>query len=217
MQNSEHSFGEKIIEISVEIFIIVFAVSLSIWLHGWSEHRHQQQEVTEFLTDLKDDLKKDMKNMEKGKGEFVSTAKQYTWLENLSKKQIDSTATAKENIGMSFNFTTRKTSSGNYEGFKSSGKIGFVENKKLKKLILEYYQETMPGLEESEKYYNSHMSKMVELAIHNRDKDKMFLDPVVKRLFNIAIQSANGNITTYDSAIKQVKEIIGEIDKKVKE
>ncbi len=56
IKNSNHSFKEKVKEITIEIFIIVFAVSLSIWLHSWSEHRHEQNEAEKFLTELKEDL-----------------------------------------------------------------------------------------------------------------------------------------------------------------
>ncbi len=40
---------------------------------------------------------------------------------------------------LSINFNNAR-----YEGFKSSGKIGTIENNKLKNSILSYYQQTIP-------------------------------------------------------------------------
>ena len=59
----------------------------------------------------------------------------------------------KKNLSYSFStgIVTTKISDGDYEGFKSSGKIGYIENKKLKKAILKYYQETTPSILELEK------------------------------------------------------------------
>ncbi|MBA4155395.1 DUF6090 family protein [Flavobacterium sp.] len=217
VKDPKHTFLEKVKEIIIEIFIIVFAVTLSIWLHNWSEQKHHQEETIDFLLDLEDDLNKDIKWMEKEKTRLTKTVEQYSILKNLTEKQIDSIEAVKAHIDMQINYVIRKTNTGNYEGFKSSGKIGFIENKKLKNLILEYYQESMPSLEEAEKFYNSRLNKIEELAYHNREKKKLLLDPIFKISLDLVIQSATNDDKGYDENIAQAKEIITEIDKETKE
>lgn len=217
LKSSKKQFTEKLKEVFIETFIIVFSVTLSIWLHSWSQHRHQQKEAIEFLTDLKDDLIKDIENMSDKKAQMSETIKQCSYLGNLTEERIDSISNKKAGIGIGVFYVIRKTNNGNYEGFKSSGKIGFIENKKLKKLILEYYQESMPSIDETEKYFNLRLSKIEELIYQDKDKKKKFLDPVLKMSFNAVIQTAQNNKKNYVSISKNAKEIIAEINKEIKE
>lgn len=217
MKNRRKSFVEKAKEVFVEVFIIVFSVTLSIWLHSWSQHRHQQKETAEFLTDLKDDLNKDIEDMTTQKDKREKTIMQYKELSNYTKKQIDSLSAAKASINFPLDLTIRKSNNGNYEGFRSSGKIGYLENKKLKKLILEYYQDAMPSLEMVENYYNERVNKTEGLITGSRRKQDVFLDPVVKTSLNIALQIAENNIAAYKEITKQAQDIIVEIDKEQKQ
>lgn len=215
LMSTKSHFTEKLKDILVEIFIIVFSVTLSIWLHSWSQHSHQQKEAMEFLVDLKDDLNKDIENMSNEKERLSQMIKQYTFLKNLTEERIDSLANKKTGIETSVLYVIRKTNNGNYEGFKSSGKIGFIENKKLKKMILEYYQENMPSTEETEKYLNLRLSKIEGLVFQNNDKKKKFLDPALKMSFGAAIQIALNNQNNYDSISGNAKKIIEEINKEI--
>lgn len=133
LKNSKNQIVDKVKEVFVEIFIIVFSVTLSIWLHSWTQQKHQQKEAIEFLVDLKDDLNKDIKNMSEKKAQMSEMIKEYSYLRNLTEARIDSLTNKNAGIGIRLFRVVRKTNNGNYEGFKSSGKIGFIENKKLKK------------------------------------------------------------------------------------
>lgn len=217
MKDQKYTIGEKVREITIEIFVIVFAVTLSIWLHSWSEHRREQHEVIEFFADLKDDLNRDIKSMADEKVKLSKTVKDYTFIEKLTAQKMDSIISGKVHFSFDLTYIERKTNGGNYEGFKSSGKIGFIENKKLKKLILGYYQESMPSAEAAEKYYNLQITKIGDMATQSKEKKKMLLDPVFKMLLDFAVQSANGNIKSCDDITKQAKEILAEIDKQTKE
>lgn len=154
-KKSNHTLIEKIKEIAIEICIIVFAVSLSIWFHGWAEHRHEQAQVRAFMQDIKEDIASDIKSLTKEKDSLLLAYKMY---ENLWIYRTTDSGTWNVN----FHLITRRTNNGIYEGFKSAGKIGLIENDKFKKAILEYYQEVMPPLEEMEKSYNSHVFSMLE-------------------------------------------------------
>jgi|ERR1017187_576372 hypothetical protein len=218
MKNSKSSLSKKVKEILIEIFIIVFAVTISIWLHGWDEHRHQQKEVKEFLADVKDDLNKDITDMNQEKDSLSLSVANKTNFLNMNDKLIDSLKSLNNNItiNISMRLSLRKSNVGNYEGFKSSGKIGFIENKSLKKLILKYYQEDLPQLEDLEKFYNSVITKITDYLASQPDHEKMFFTVQFRQLLSFLIQSANNDLDEYDQIIKHAKDIVLEIDKESK-
>lgn len=216
VKNSEHSLGEKLKEIIIEISIIVFAVSLSIWLHGWSEHRHQQSEVKSFLTNLKNDLKKDIERFNSDKGGYQNVTKSYEFIVNITPSQLDSLKKNKTDLNIPFYTAGKKTNDGNYEGFKSSGKIGNIENEELKQLIVEYYQQSVPNINEADKIYREFVFKIIEFSIENAGQNnKMnFINPRLKERLRFAILIGKGNIEHYDEdGIAKAQQIITEIDK----
>ena len=217
LKSPKKQFIEKFKEVFIEVFIIVFSVTLSIWLHSWSQNRHQQKEAIEFLVDLKDDLNKDIESLSKKEAQMSKTIKQYSYLEDLTEKRIDSLLNNNVKIETEIIYVIRNTNNGNYEGFKSSGKIGFIENKKLKKMILEYYQESMPAIDETEKYINLRLGKIEDLVYQDKDLKKKLLDPVLKTSLDAVIQTAQNNKKNYISISKSAKNIIAEIDKEAKE
>lgn len=217
MKNSSHTFGERIKEIIIEIFIIVFAVTLSIWLHSWSDHRHEQKEVSEFLRGLKNDLNNDLRLIETNKNTITTLDSNFHFLLSVKKGSIDDTHTDSA-ISRSFIFEIPVTHSnvGRYEGFKSSGKIGTIENDTLKQDILAYYQQTIPDLQYGENYVNSLQLKIMDLAIDRMDEMSV-RDFVTTRkmqvLFRHGAYNFEMNINAYDKAREQIKRIITEIDK----
>ena len=215
MKNQEHTFREKAKEIIIEICIIVFAVTLSIWLHSWSEHRHQQDEVKTFLINLKKDLSKDLESLNNDKESYLSVTEKYEFITNITPFQVDSLKKNKANINIPFFTAGRKTNDGNYEGFKSSGRIGNIENEELKQLIVEYYQQSIPNMNEADKVYLDFVLKIIEFNIENAgQKDKMsYTNPQLKERLKFAILMGKGNVANYDEyCIKKAKIIIKGID-----
>jgi Family of unknown function (DUF6090) len=211
VKDPKHTFGEKIKEVIAEIFIIVFAVTLSIWLHSWTEHRHQQKEVTEFLTDMKEDLKSDAESISKSKTELDINLNNYKFVSGLTATEMDSI----KKVDLSANISTTKINNGNYEGFKSSGKIGYIEDKKLKKLILKYYHELTPGLLENENYNALSFSKVLDFINEQSGVqfDKALLMPKFKQLLKSHIRQSGSLHEEYNQTMKAANEIMSEIDK----
>jgi len=215
VKNTKQSFAEKLKEVAVEVLIIVFAVTLSIGLHGWYEHREQQKEVKEFLADLKDDLNKDIENLTGETAKLNSAIEGFNSLQNITDHVIDSFNQAKTTIQINTNQIIRTSYQGDYEGFKSSGKISLIENKKLKKLILEYNQEATVTLLELEKSYNQLMVKTTDYAIDNISKSdkEILLSSRFKVLLRLNLQFADNIQKSYKGATALAKQIIKEIDK----
>lgn len=214
MSNSEISFGHKVKEVLLEIGIIVFAVSLSIWLHGWSEHRHQQAEVMEFLTDIKNDLKQDVERLKEAKKKLVKNIKDYQFIYSLTEAKVDSLEKAGE-VGISFHSDISLTqfSTADYEGFKSSGKIGQIENKIIKKQVLNYYQDLTTGINGFEKIRAEYFLKIMNSIEEDLEKDDKFLfKDSFKRSVKRHIGTSEDLVKFYDTAIGEANSMLKNID-----
>lgn len=215
-QRAKKSVGEKIVEILIEIFIIIFAITLSIKLHSWSEHRVEQKETKEFLIDLKQDLQKDIERVTSGKTNLTNNIQPYIQLKGFTKQQIDSLDRNDIEFSLPMVLIIRKTNSGNYEGFKSSGKIGLIANKKLKKAILDYYQDTMPSISSLEDISNDQFTHLLDLIRESSSSKGMFKSSVMDQMY-ISIMLAKSLLTNYDEILNEANNIIKEIDNETKE
>ncbi|MBL7681722.1 MAG: hypothetical protein JNK00_00050 [Flavipsychrobacter sp.] len=217
VRNTKHSFGEKVKDVIVEICIIVFAVTISIWLHGWSEHRHQQREVREFLTDIRNDLKDDVANLKNARDTMKKNRIDFLFLRNLTKQKYDSIHKIHADVRMNARLATIVINSGNYEGFKSSGKIGYIENKKLKNSILNYYEKVTPLVAETDKANMAQALKIISFLMEtdeDEDLSKILLGSKVKAMTALHTDlQLKFSIETFDAAIYYANDIIREIDK----
>lgn len=220
VKNSQHTLGDKVKEIIVEIFIIVFAVTLSIGLHSWSEHKHQQEEVSVFLGNLKIDLQNDLKILKEEKEGYKKTNLGYEKILRLTSLQLDSIQKSNTVVYFPVRSQGPKINIGNYEGFKSSGKIGYIENEKLKQKILNYYQIYVPAVNEVDKMYNDFLFKCFDKMIENADKSeaKLYSDPKFKKTIEFLMRLGKNNIRVYDEntkpeAIELIKAIEEELNK----
>lgn len=209
-KNKRHSLSEKIKEITIEIFIIVFAVTLSIWLHSWSEHRHEQQEVGKFLKELRENLTADIEVLENNKSGAINLSKDYNFVLNLKESEV--------NNGMIYNhlnFILLNTNFnvGTYEGFKSSGKIGTIEEDQLKYNILNYYQQTIPNLNSTVAFLNSEQLKMQDYDLQIKGIYATLTDAKVQQKYRNLNYNIKAIIKDYDEAITKAKEIIAESEK----
>ncbi|TCC89199.1 hypothetical protein EZ428_15985 [Pedobacter frigiditerrae] len=211
VKDPKHTFSEKAKEITIEIFIIVFAVSLSIWLHGWSEHRHEQKEANKFLKELNEDLAADIKVLEENKNTATMLNNDYKFMLALKKNK-----TSDSLIGSHTNFSLLSTNFnvGRYEGFKSSGKIGTIEDDKIKNKILSYYQQTIPNLTSRVNFINAEQLRILDVDAGNLSLNDVYTTQRMQsKYFNLQYNT-NSLIATYEEVIKQLNEIILENKKK---
>jgi Family of unknown function (DUF6090) len=212
-----HSIAEKVKEIIIEIFIIVFAVTLSIWFHNWSDHRNGQKEVLEFLRGLKDDLSKDISLLEQNRNIIVGLDSNYRFLQSASNYNGDSRYTdSLIKNHLYFAIPSTHANIGRYEGFKTSGKIGTIENDSLKENILVFYQQTIPDLVYAENYINSLQLKILDFRLDKSEKislKDLMISEKAQSLLGLAVHNFQVNIQEYDKALKQVNQIISQINK----
>src|SRR4026208_716219 len=160
----------KIGEFVVEIFIIVFAITVSIYFHDRSELKHQRHETKEFLLGLKQDLETDIDEMNQDKNSFMQSQKAFTYITSRKLNESISPDTIRNYYGWIFNTTGLVPNSGRFEGFKSSGKIGNIENKELQNNIMDLYQENIPNLINSTDFYTSKKQTLFEYVNLNKKR-----------------------------------------------
>jgi hypothetical protein len=216
LKNTNYSMQEKLKEVALEIFIIVFAVTLSISLHSWSEKSHQQEEAKEFLLDMKKDLAIDKKNLEDAKKNIDEAIVEHNYLIGITKKKLDS---LHQKIIMSYRSQKFNSLIGNYEGFKSSGKLGYIENKKLKTKILNFYQQTLPEINYSEKLYQAKQDFIADDIIFNDEivKEKKFFRSSTNYRLKMLLAISTAVSEKYQDALIQINEITSEINTEYKE
>jgi len=217
IKNPSHSFGEKLKEIAIEILIIVFAVTLSIWLHSWSEHRHQQEEAHKFLLELKEDLKNDVVILKENQSFAKKLDDDFKYILALKKGRLSDSIigphTDMNYLGTSFNV-------GRYEGFKSSGKIGTIENDDLKNKILAYYQQTIPNLVARANFVNTEHTKILDVTrneIGNLSLNEFLTTKKVQMMYRFLEFNYSAAATNYTETLNQVNEMMAEIDREAKE
>lgn len=168
-RNRKKSWKSRLAEILVEIFIIVFAVTLSISLHSWSEKRHQQEEVREFLSDIRASLES-LDN----KADYRAQAYNiYAFAANLTAEKVDSLNRKCNGFCMLLPNTvmTWDDTDATYESFKSSGKLGYIKNKEIKREILWYYQTHLPSYRQLENETVRRNEKLMDYLYQNAEKD----------------------------------------------
>lgn len=140
MGKSEHGWRHKLGEMGLEIVTIVFAVSLSIWLHSLGEHRHEQQQVRAFLLGVRHDIGSDIETIKELNQAYHGYDANFDYLGKLDPRSAPDAQTftpAYERADGNYFFNPLVS---RYQGFKSSGKLGHIENEALLEKILDLYE-----------------------------------------------------------------------------
>ena len=100
------------------------------------------KEVSEFLKGLKGDLTNDILLIEENKKAITRVDSDFTSIIALyTTRSIDTVSQKIISHHLYFDLRVTHPNIARYEGFKSSGKIGTIENDSLKQNILVYYQQ----------------------------------------------------------------------------
>lgn len=219
-KNNEMSPWKKVKEIGIEVLIIVFAVSFAAFLERQREHSSEQKEAGAFLTGLKTDLENDIKEMEADKQSYQGSAAAFSYLIGLPPGQKISNDSLKKYNRYILNSTGLVPNDGRYQGFKSSGKIGTIENEELQNNILDLYQEDLPNLISSTNLYTKRKEVLFyyifDMMKRNPDGSNNIAEVLITdKAHNICttLSFTDEVIERYDVAINKSKKIIAAINK----
>ena len=217
---TKYSFLHKLSELITEVFIIVFAITLSIYFHDRSELKHQRHEAKVFLLGLRQDLKTDIEEMNSDKESYRNSGTIFKYIVARKLKEPLNADTIRKYSNWIFNTTGLVPNSGRFEGFKSSGKMGTIENKELQNYIMDLYQENIPSLIITTNGYTSKKEKLFDFIDSNRKRTSdstsdLFSVLASDRAFNIcnSLTFVKQILERYDTCINKMNAIIRDIDK----
>jgi len=217
---SKNKFWHKVGDLLLEIFIIVFAVTLSIYFHDRSELRHQRHDTKEFLLGIRQDLKMDIEEMEQDKRSYKTSETVFTYIVSRKMNGTLNNDTIQKYSSWIFNTTGLVPNSGRFEGFKSAGKIGNIENQELQNNIMDLYQENIPSLINSTNFYTSKKQRLFDYISVNRKRltdstNNLSEVLATEQAYNISqtLTFVNEILARYDTCINKMKLIIADIDK----
>ena len=220
LNDKEHGLWHKVKEFLIEVFIIVFAVTISIWFHNRSEHAHQQQEVKEFLLGLKSDLQKDVSEMKDDRDSYETQGRIFRYVTNIKMNGSLNADTINKYNSWLFNSTGLNPNNGRFEGFKSAGKMGQIENAELQNDIMDLYQEDIVSLLAStdnyvlmKRKFMDYMSRNVKRLTDSTTNANAVLLQDEARNICIPLSYPQEVIGRYDRCMAKATKIIGEIDK----
>ena len=146
MAEHQHpTWRQRVPEVLLEISIIVFAITLSIQLHTWHEHSLERAEERQFLTGLRSDLASDLNELRNDSLAYAQLVQGYRYFRTLNARTVNEDSLRCYQWTL-YNSTNLLPNSSRFEGFKSAGKLGLIENDQLLNDILDNYQELIPGL-----------------------------------------------------------------------
>jgi hypothetical protein len=217
---TQNSFLHKLSEFVGEILIIVFAITLSIYVHDLSELRHQRHEAKEFLLGLRQDLKTDIEEMNNDKSSYQKSGIIFSYIVSRKLKEPLNADTIRNYRNWIFNTTGLVPNSGRFEGFKSSGKMGTIEDRELQNYIMDLYQENIPSLIISTDGYTSRKEKLFDYIESNTKRTSDTTTDLLSVLASDPAHNICNSLTfvkqivnRYDTCIDKMNAIIRDIDK----
>ena len=115
-----------------------------------------------FYWGLRQDLQTDIEEMNGDKNSFGKSGSAFGYITSRKLNESLSADTIRKYQNWILNTTGLIPNSGRFEGFKSSGKIGTIENKELQNYIMDLYQEDIPSLIISTNGYTAKKQKLFE-------------------------------------------------------
>ncbi|HEV7783423.1 MAG TPA: DUF6090 family protein [Chitinophagaceae bacterium] len=213
------SFWHKLREFVLEILIIVFAITLSIYLHDRSVKKHQDHETKEFLLGLKEDLKTDIAEMDSDRVSYLKSGLAFAYIANRKINELPDPDTLEKYRNWILNTTGLIPNSGRFEGFKSSGKIGTIDNKELQNNIMDLYQEDIPNVIVSTNSYTQKKQRLFDYLATNRKRITDSTDNFATVMGSDHAHNISKNLSyvgeiiqRYDTCISKMKAIIKGIE-----
>ncbi len=217
---TKNNFLHKLSEFVGEIAIIVFAISLSIYFHDRSELRHQRHNTKEFLFGLREDLRTDIEEMKSDQTSYQNSGIVFRYISHRKLNEPLNSDTIGKYSNWIFNTTGLIPNSGRFEGFKSSGKMGTIENKELQNYIMDLYQENIPSLITSTNDYTARKQRLFAYLEANMKRTTDSTSNLVSILASDQATNICRSLTfvsqilsRYDTCINKMKAIVNDINK----
>ena len=211
---------DKLKKSLLEVIVIVFSVLLATWLENLRQRNEDQAVAREFLVGLRGDLLSDISEMKTDIKSYRKTSLGFRYFGSLSTSGVWNSDSINKYRYIFYNTTELLPNNGGYEGFKSSGKMYSIENRKLRTEILDLYQESIPLLLKSTELF---IDKKNRLAVYFEDNQRLgksgiandqdlILSPKIQNLCN-GLTYIDEIVDRYNRSISLSESIISTIEK----
>lgn len=211
---------ERLKKSILEVIVIVFSVFLATWLENLRQRNEDQAVAKEFLLGLRGDLLSDISEMKTDISSYRKSSLGFRYFGSLSTGGEWNPDTINKYQYIFYNTTELLPNNGGYEGFKSSGKMYSIENRKLRTEILDLYQESIPLLLKSTELF---IEKKRRLAVYFEDNQRLLKDgtannrdlilsPKIQNLCN-GLTYIDEIVDRYNRSISLSESIISNIEK----
>ena len=187
-------------EVLLEIGIIVFAITLSLWLHNWQEHRHDRARERQFLRGIQQDLADDLREMRMDSGSYQEQRRGLRYFKQLTAQNMRRDSARFYSWTLT-NSTYFISNSSRFDGLKSTGALGVIEDQALLGKLLTYYQRTTVNLTMNAQAYGT---SKVESILPYLD---LHLEPGRTNLVAVMQETPMQNYLSHGEAIGGVLEL----------
>lgn len=205
----EKKWFQNFKKLLLQVATITLSVTISVWLNNLSIRIKNENEGEFFLQIMKVDLQHDIEGMRESKQNLLKMQQSLQQLFANTAKEMK-----QNSMGDVFIYLIdRKTHSGNFEGFKSAGKTGFIKNEKIRSEMMEYYEELVPQMEEVETQEKQITLQMSELMMLADTPAELLSNKQLMVKVNTFRQFSDLVIINYNTSTQKAEEIIKMIDK----
>jgi hypothetical protein len=224
IHSKERNRKHKLKDIALEIIIIVFAVSITLLFHNLNDRWHEKKLVRDFLEGTKEDLKQEAGYIEISLKDFQPTVDYYdTVWQQVTEKRIDARY-VDSNSEYLINSRYFSFDNSRFEGFKSSGHLGLIENETLLKHIVYLYTVLMPFEAEADKIvfqqrangYDTYIGVKAETDAEGRPYiSKLLNEPAVKYQVSKYRMYLDERQKSKQKLLVRIHNLIAELDKEL--
>ena len=161
----------------------------------------------------------DICEMSDDKESYLNQDKTFNYIASVKPNQTLSVDSLDKYRDFLYNTTRLQQNNGRFEGFKASGKIGFIEDEKLQNDIMDLYQENIPQLLTSSDAYIHRKNEWFDFLVKNVRKITDSTTNIQTILLTDEAQNLCGFlantseiITRYNVCINKMKAIVTEIE-----
>ena len=215
---------QKFKSFTLDVAIVVIGVSLSIWFNDIVTHYNQQKEVKKFLLGLQADFVGDIKEMEEDKVAYWRNDKVFGYIGSLKKGQTADLDSVDKYDNSIFSNVSLISNDSRFQGFKSAGKMGLIEDDLLQNDILDLYQEDIVILllstdhliKEKEKFRSYIKENKIRLTDSTNNMKTLLASEYIVNTARYEFSGIKGVINKYDICINKMKKISQAIENKYK-
>ena len=154
----------------VELITVIIGISIAFSLNNWNESRKDRNQEKKYIRALLTDLEKDQERLQ----ELLDTSQYYLsrterLIRLVNKKDFMSDSIGYY-LGSTYTFASFKPNDNTFEGLRSSGRIGLIEDFALRQKIIHHYNQHYGECQNFDDFFKNFLEgQLMPLILKNVD------------------------------------------------